>query len=345
MQIAIVADDLTGALDTATPFVLRGLRVATAVRPEGLEAALQCGADVVVANTVSRALPPAAAAQRVDEVAAALARMRPAVVFKKIDSRLKGNVEAETAALARRLGYERVVVAPAIPDQGRPTVDGAVRGHGVPVPIPVAARFPNLPVMVADATSESDMDAIVAAHDWGGTLAAGARGLGAALARTLGMPTPPRPFAAEAETLIAVGSRDPITAAQIARLADERADLAVIDAPGGVLAADAPALPAVLRCSGDYGALDEEVARRFAEGVVAQGMRLGPSTLLLSGGDTALAVLDALGVALVFPEGEAAPGLPWFRLGVGEELFLRCVVKSGGFGDPGVLARLLQGAG
>ena len=58
---------------------------------------------------------------------------------------------------------------------------------------------------------------------------------------------------------------------------------------------------------------------------------------MLSGGDTALGVLDRLGSHVVFPEGEAAPGLPWFAVETGGRT-LSCIVKSGGFGMADVLA-------
>jgi uncharacterized protein YgbK (DUF1537 family) len=62
------------------------------------------------------------------------------------------------------------------------------------------------------------------------------------------------------------------------------------------------------------------------------------------GGDTALAILRALGVTMVEPQGEAAPGLPWFWINRPNVRPLRCVVKSGGFGDTDVLASLLAPA-
>lgn len=344
IKVAIVADDLTGALDTAAPFALRGLRVAAAVRPEGLEAAVQSGADVVVVNTASRGLAPDQAARQVEKVAEGLAGTQPGIVLKKIDSRLKGNVRAEIAALAGSMGYADVVVAPAIPDQQRVTLAGAVAGRGVAVPIPVAPVFGDDRVRVEDAASDADMDRIVAARDWATTLAAGARGLGAAFARRLGAAAEAG-FSPHPETLFAVGSRDPLTEAQMARLGERHPGLAVVEAPCGALAAGPPQLPALLRCTGEFLGPDETVSRRFAAGVMREVARLQPHTLLLCGGDTALAVLDRLGVALVFPEGEAAPGLPWFRLAFGEDLYLRCVVKSGGFGDADALARLLPGAG
>ncbi|MGO7165261.1 four-carbon acid sugar kinase family protein, partial [Rhizobium johnstonii] len=91
-KAAIIADDLTGALDTGTPFVEAGLSVAVAVDVEAAEDAIATGCDVVVINTASRALGEREAAERVRLATEALRGVKPAVVMKKIDSRLKGNV-------------------------------------------------------------------------------------------------------------------------------------------------------------------------------------------------------------------------------------------------------------
>ena len=62
----------------------------------------------------------------------------------------------------------------------------------------------------------------------------------------------------------------------------------------------------------------------------------------MGGGDTALAILNRLGVGLVYPQGEAAPGLPWFTIEPSGAPGIACVVKSGGFGTADVLAELLR---
>jgi len=338
--MAIVADDLTGALDTATPFALRGLRVAAAVRPEALAQAVASGCEVVVVSTASRAVPALEAARRVASVGAMLAAARPEVVFKKIDSRLKGNVGAETSALAGSMGFAHAVAAPAIPDQQRPTIGGAVTGRGVDAPIAIAPVFDGMPIAVADAAADGDLDRIVASRDWASTLAVGARGLGAAFARTMGEAAAV-PFAPDARTLFAIGSRDPITERQIDHLREANPNLAVLDAPYGELAAAAPALPAVLCSTGEFRGPDEAISSRFAAGVARHVDRLRPHTLVMGGGDTALAILERLGASLVFPQGEAAPGLPWFLLELANGHSMRCVVKSGGFGDAQVLSGLL----
>ena len=187
LQVAIIADDLTGALDTGTPFVEAGLTVAVAIDVEAVGEALARNPDVLVINTASRALSADEASQKMQAAVAALSTARPSILFKKIDSRLKGNVAVESMALARVTGRNRIVVAPAIPDQQRFTIDGAVTGRGVEVPLPVRQLFPatGLTVDVYDASTDAGLDDLVRQTDWSTVIAVGARGLGSAFARSL----------------------------------------------------------------------------------------------------------------------------------------------------------------
>ncbi len=165
-----------------------GLSVAVAIDVEAAGKALETGAEVVVVNTASRGLPEADAVARVRAVAETLRAAGSAIFMKKIDSRLKGNVAAESIALADVLGLKTILMAPAIPDQERITYRGCVVGRGVEHPLPIAGLFAGSgrDVMVADAEDDADLDIVVTENDWLSTLAVGARGLGSALARRLG---------------------------------------------------------------------------------------------------------------------------------------------------------------
>ncbi|MDI6837971.1 MAG: four-carbon acid sugar kinase family protein [Rhizobiaceae bacterium] len=346
LKVAILADDLTGALDTATPFVECGLSVGVVLDSRRLHTPHH-GCDVLVLNTASRALPATDAAKRVRAAALEIAPLEPRILMKKIDSRLKGNVAAECAALAAVFGRTRMVVAPAIPDQQRFTKNGLVVGRGVDTPLSIRAVFgaKALPSTIADAESDTDLDNIVRAHDWQTTLAVGARGLGAALARFLGdvRKGGTSPFVPAERTLFAFGSRDPITTGQIARLEASRWLRHVRDAPMGQVPDDPAsiALPALFRCT---GAIEEDgatVARRFAAGFQSVIDRTGPDMLMLGGGDTALAVLERLGIELVRPMGEIEPGIPWFEVTDADHRSFRCAVKSGGFGGADSLLALV----
>lgn len=341
-RLALIADDLTGALDSAVPFVAAGLSVAVATRAADLARVLASPADVVAVSLRSRAMDRAAA---VTATRAAAALIDPALpLFRKIDSRLKGHVAAEIAALAACRGMARAVVCPAVPDLGRVVRDGAVQGAGVAVPIPVAAAAtqPGGPaVSCPDAVSDADLDRIVAGA--GGALLAGARGLAAALARRMarGAAAPPLPPLSLPLAIIA-GSRDPVTLEQIAGLCRSIPDVVHIPAPDGTPTALRAGEVVLLQATGGGGALDgPTVAARLAR--AAAPLLAGRGTLVLTGGETAEAVLDAQGIGPLTLLGEVQPGLPLCRPADGTVPLI--VTKSGGFGAPDSLIRLVRSAG
>ena len=69
--------------------------------------------------------------------------------------------------------------------------------------------------------------------------------------------------------------------------------------------------------------------------------RMRPMTLLMTGGDTALAVLRALGVTTLQVQGETAGGLPWFEVRGADGEAIAAVSKSGGFGSADILLKIL----
>lgn len=313
LRLAIIADDLTGALDAAAPFAARGLRVEVALSPDTVAAAVASEAEVVAVNTRSREVAPelarAAAAQ-------ALAALPETALFKKIDSRMKGNIAAELSAF----GYSRALIAPAIPAFGRMVRGGHVVGFGVDSPIAIT-----LPGIVPDTVTNADLDAALAAHP--DALPVGARGLAEALARRMTGAAPrPAPLAGP-NGLFVIGSRDAITLAQVAA-----SGLPVTPAPNGIASA-APQGIAILQATpGTAPIPPTEVAANLARSI-----RTPDGTLFITGGATAEAILSALGLTTLRLLGEAMPGLPVARAGD-----LTVVTKSGGFGDPQTLASLAQ---
>ena len=345
--LAIIADDLTGALDSAAPFAGRGLRAVVALGPDGLEAALASGAAVVAVNTLSRHLAPEAAAAVAAEAARQCLAAGAQLLLKKVNSRLRGNAGPEAEAIARVLGVETLLVAPAVPSQGRIVADGAIRGAGVKAQgISVRERLATalaagLRLEVPDGHSAEELDRVAAS--WiaspGRALAVGAHGLATALAGRLGRQAGPGAgFAPEAPALILVGSQDPATAAQVAALA--RAGLGtIVEAPAGHLPPPPAASAPVTVLRSVPGADDgETAAARFAAAAVAWMAMLRPRTILATGGDTAAGVLEQLDCHVLEVGGEALPGIPWSRLPDGVTL----VTKSGGFGAETALLDLLR---
>ncbi len=167
----VVADDLSGAVEVAA--VLGARRIALG----------HADGDVVDLDT--RALGP-------DEAARRIRALDGRITFKKIDSLLRGNVQAELEALSGEL-----IVTPALPVEGRTVRNGVLHVHGVPQATPIP---------VLDAETDEDLDAIVAAAPPHATLV-GSAGLAAALGRRLGAPSLPRPTPRDVPLLVGVGTR------------------------------------------------------------------------------------------------------------------------------------------
>ena len=68
MRLVVIADDLTGALDSAVEFAISGFRTVCARTVDDLDAALALGADVVAVSTGSRELPETEAVAKVAKV-------------------------------------------------------------------------------------------------------------------------------------------------------------------------------------------------------------------------------------------------------------------------------------
>lgn len=132
IQLAIIADDLTGAADTGASFASMGLATtisfADAPLPE---------VDILVRSTESRGLDAYAAA-RASEAAARDLTAHPGGrrigwIYKKIDSALRGHPREELLAVMAVLGETRAVVASALPSEERTTVGGRQYLGGIPL--------------------------------------------------------------------------------------------------------------------------------------------------------------------------------------------------------------------
>jgi uncharacterized protein YgbK (DUF1537 family) len=137
-KLGIVADDLTGAMDSSGFFAEKGFSTIVV-----LDLGVTRSEDVVVVSTDSRAEKPDVARARVRQAAG---RLVGRMAYKKIDSTLRGNIGVELAAAMDELGCEKAVVAPAFPVVGRTTVDGVLLVNGTPVAETQFAQDPMWPV-------------------------------------------------------------------------------------------------------------------------------------------------------------------------------------------------------
>lgn len=345
LLVGMVADDLTGALDATAPFAERGLRTIVVVSPDGAEfigAGELADAEVICINTASREIDAAEAERRVREATKGLLGLAPQVLFKKIDSRLKGHLAVEIAAMVAASGRSLPVVAPAIPDLGRRVVDGRLVGAGVPEPLNIAER---LGPLVADVPETPDQAALEAVAEWivadgAVCIAVGARGLSQAIANLLPFRTVRRRSGVlPCPCVVAIGSRDPVTRAQIERLGGTKH----VRAPNGALDG-LEFSPDVTLVTAEQGQGVEDgkiVAGRFADGLARAIAASPPASLLISGGETAYAVLTRLGVSSITVEGEALPGVPFATTLIGGRQVV-ILTKSGGFGAPDTISLLVR---
>ena len=352
MDCLIVADDLTGACDAAVQFAVRGFRADVLV----CRNAQASGARVIAINTQSRDLPDAEIRRAMAAAASQFPVDSGAIVFKKIDSTMRGNTGQEIAAALEAFDCDAAIVCPAFPKMHRIVEQGSLRIAGTPefAPIEVASRLQlqsgqacahtrhdgitallsgDTRFVSVEANCDQDLDSIAAAaFPMGrGVLWAGSAGLAAALAPLLGggRVGPPVPFK-NGPALFCIGSDHPVTIAQQAALLAGRPS---------VLAATREAIR-------DGLTRGEHVVLPIPRGLVSAGQvreliaGAPAAALVLSGGDTASLVCEAAGIRRIALCDEIVPGVPRGTIHGGEFAGISIVTKSGGFGDRDALIQV-----
>ncbi|APU13804.1 four-carbon acid sugar kinase family protein [Actinoalloteichus fjordicus] len=379
-RLAIIADDLTGANDTAVQFARAGWNTELQFRPARTDS------EVLAVTTDSRHAEPAEAARLVTEAVGRLRAEGVEHLYKKVDSTVRGPVAEETSAAIAAWGPDALaVVCPAFPSAGRIVRAGTLLVDGVPVaetsagsdpvtsvrdsllprlfdgvgvsltgltdPRAAADRLREAgPLVVVDAENEDDLALLAAAVGELGPTAVpvGSAGLGRHLARVWG--EAPRGGA----VLVVVTSLHPVTRAQAARLAAEHPGRAfqpsaevIADADhwrrwrdGFLATAPTTDAPTLLISPAEVGEKTDAttVARRLADLTSDMIERHPVDGLVLTGGDGARAVLDALDATGLRLLDEVVPGVPRSRILGGRAEGLPVVTKAGGFGAEDVLS-------
>jgi uncharacterized protein YgbK (DUF1537 family) len=364
--------------------------------------------------TSSRGLAPAAAGRRAFALGRSLRASHPQRVYKKIDSALRGPIGAEVEAVMEALDLPLSFIAPAFPEQGRTTVGGIHRIHGVPVAETEMGRDPLTPVtesslpkwiggqtrlsvaQVGLETMEAGVEAMagqverlrgagarhitfdatrplhlehiaaLALNRFPQALLCGSAGLACGLVRQLPPGRPPETAAAdfgirpaEGRFLFVCGSASQMLRRQAGVLArGARVALEILE-PAALLSGEEPGLwadgldRAVSTLCGSDLALQlappvrgarvvdsEQLVIKFAEFAAAAIARAKVAGLFLSGGDTALAVLEQIDVSAVRLERELSSGLVYGTLSGGPLSGRPVVTKAGAFGRPETLLEL-----
>jgi len=272
----LIADDLTGACDAAVQFTMRGLAASVMLEMDEPPA----GARVVAVSTESRHL----AEREIPPVMARVAeRYRGAVVFKKIDSVLRGNPGVEIAAALEAFGCEAAVATPAFPAMGRLVRGGRLSIGDVDVAAVLRSDAHVAPecvatasgrVISADAASDADLDCIVAQamSTRGRVLWAGSAGLAGALARRWGGAAGEAPSPAMKRVLFCIGSDHPGDARANRRASARQARVHHTDTGGVRLHAGCPAALGRRHGVGDLPAGGRAAHRPVRRGVARHPM-------------------------------------------------------------------------
>lgn len=346
-----MADDATGALEAGA--ILAGLGVETVVE---LEMHRRASSEAHVLLVPTRHDSPATARRRVEEAVAWVAAVSSAEArprcYLKTDSTLRGPIGACFDALLQAFPGTPLVYVPAYPAMGRTVADGILRVNGVPLAETAFAtdalnpahsssvaetlspelQFPiehirsprqlraqiecaRSEVLLCDAGTEEGVAALFAVCHVARPfpLAAGPAG-GIRYWAGDSAANPPRraPIEDVPQWLVVCGSRHPIARAQGKHA--RQLGFTVLTTP------------------------DEESRDAEAElaALAGRATTLARGGMVIFGGDTALAVWRAMGVARLVPLGELMPGVAVSRADG-----CTFVTVAGGFPAPGLLEELL----
>jgi D-threonate/D-erythronate kinase len=212
----------------------------------------------------------------------------------------------------------------------------------------VLERHPGA-IVAADAETDADLAALadgLAAVP--GTLAAGSAGLGRALSGVLGTAGPPPAMPGGPAWLVVVGSRHPASRADLdalarAGVARVQADAAGHDDPAPAVAALAAGRPACVASVAAPAGAREAVARQVARAAAAVIERARPALTVVTGGETAHALLQALRPHRFDLHGAPASGLALGELAMPDGRRVSLLTKAGGFEGGPVLSAVLGG--
>ncbi len=377
--IRVLADDLTGALDTAAAFAgevpvfIDRPPVQTSTGNDAPVSVVATPTRDVAADGLPAFLQPVLDWFKSGELA-----------FKKVDSLLRGNSFAEVAWLARAGGFEQTVFAPAFPAQGRLTIDGrqwvvepgstadsrqpagpsfseAFGTFGLSAGSARSSNAGAVDVWMPDIGSDHDLDAVAAAAaqgDPGLRLWCGSAGLAHALARSRGIAagrTKVSPLAAgQGASVLISASHHPVLREQWRLL---RASLQVLALAENARVADLlKAVEQVRHGAGsawfDLSPADDISPALAAQLLAAQTKQLlaglpKPAQLIVVGGDTLLGLCRAAGVEALLAQPSVRSGWGCARLKGGAWDGVPCYSRSGAFGgadDLLSMIRLLKGS-
>jgi uncharacterized protein YgbK (DUF1537 family) len=372
--VGLVADDLTGATDSAVQFAAAGWSAHLLRTAATTPRSARTGPTLLALATGVRAAGDDEAAARTAAAVRTLLGRGCDRLYLKIDSTMRGSVSAQLrgalAAWTERHAGSIAVLCPAFPGQGRTVVDGQVLVDGGPVSLSPAGADPVTPVaesrldrlvpgataatlpdlsaptadgsdphraatVYVDASTDDDLAEIAATLDRLGPQGVAAGSAGLAAAMA-------RQWSSG--RLASTSSIQPSARVLVGVSSMHPVATKSVQRLRTALAERATAGPATVDVITTPAARSDAAAIAAAFGdLVAQQLRSGAyDALVLVGGDGAAATLDRIGVTAITVHAALAPGVPIGTIVGGAAAGVRVVTTSGGFGDSDSLLRVVD---
>ena len=382
-MLAVITDDFTGASEIGGTALARGLRAVIETRDVSCR-----DTDVLVIASDMRSLDPESARAKSRRLTERLLELGPELIFKKVDSVLRGNIVPELVAQMRVEGKSRALLVPANPSRGRIVDRGTYYVEGSPIAESAFARAypfwartsrvvdtlraggacdifsvsPGQPldapgVHVGDARNADDLRAWAERVADGILPGGGADFFAAVLEARLGVPAPAgtaHGYDGDARTLLICGSSFPSSRGAVQQaqaggfrvlgMPDEiyfrsEIDPALIAAwaerVAGALQRGRKAVITAPQAPGPDSLEGRKVSEALAEvarHVVADHL---VDELMIEGGATAQAVLNALDVSRLHPLELLGPGVTRMKADGCPDLHV--TMKPGSYGWPDLL--------
>lgn len=337
----VIADDITGAAEIAGIAFSKGQEVRLACGGEESGCGTATNGTTVIATDTRSIMEAEAVAETRRITSPFRGKVGRGLLFKKTDSALRGHVLAELTALMEAMGYQRAVYLPANPSKGRVIRGGVYYINDVPISETAFSYDPEFPaktsileerfpdakvhnIIMPDAESKEDIRRVITTYNDGKTLFAGAADLFAELIEKEGVPSTSRDTRRSSDTrktnfsststLILCGSTQskpldigiPIAPMPV-ELYDGSDDLSLWDTSAydkqhSVILT----VPHTHRTGKDVAVHLRTTMAEMAKQLIDQHL---PAHLIIEGGATAWATLQALGWSQFEIVAQLAPGV------------------------------------
>ena len=156
IQLLMIADDFTGALDAGVQFASHGAKTTVITDTVSQWSQDVQNVDILVVDAETRHMPAQQAYDTVHRIVTQGVQAGIPHIYKKTDSALRGNIGAELSALLHASGEKQLPFLPAFPQIGRCTKQGVHYIQDLPVAQSVFGKDPFEPV------KESRVDKLIA---------------------------------------------------------------------------------------------------------------------------------------------------------------------------------------